>query len=238
MSKWEVQFSDPRHAKRRKIFVFGLVLAVPLSFFIGYWMSRPAADIGQTIRSLQAQVAELEAEKARLQSEADVLKTGARLARQATEQSRQTIKLLESQIFEQQQNIAYYKGVVAPGKTAETLDISVFEVQPTEQQGLFRYKIMMTRLGKDDGKLTGQLKVHIAGQLNGKAVEYPLHQLSNQMTEKDKVTFSLRHFQSIPPEGQFAEMTLPEGFIPKQIQVRAEFDNKQKPLVKQFDWPE
>ena len=65
---------------------------------------------------------------------------------------------------------------------------------------------------------------------------YDLEQLSPELG-KTGLSISLRHFQSIPEGGRFAELELPKNFIPKLIDVRAELNGQSKPLQRRFDWP-
>ncbi|MDI9101134.1 hypothetical protein M9C64_27195, partial [Pseudomonas aeruginosa] len=166
MSGWELQFRDPRRAWLVRLGVGALLLAVPLAFLGGRWST--GADAARSEADAQRQetlIGEQKAELERLRTEIEVLRSGERLSQQATEQSRQTIKLLEDQVFKQQQDIAFYKGVVAPASKADALEIRAFEVQGTDDPQRFRYKVMLSRLGRDDRKLDGRLKVRISGKL-------------------------------------------------------------------------
>ncbi len=111
MSGWELQFRDPRRAWLVRLGVGALLLAVPLAFLGGRWST--GADAARSEADAQRQetlIGEQKAELERLRIEIEVLRSGERLSQQATEQSRQTIKLLEDQVFKQQQDIAFYKG--------------------------------------------------------------------------------------------------------------------------------
>ncbi|WP_191983612.1 DUF6776 family protein [Pseudomonas aeruginosa] len=109
-------------------------------------------------------------------------------------------------------------------------------MQGTDDPQRFRYKVMLSRLGRDDRKLDGRLKVRISGKLARKNATYDLEQLSPELG-KTGLSISLRHFQSIPEGGRFAELELPKNFIPKLIDVRAELNGQSKPLQRRFDWP-
>jgi hypothetical protein len=49
------------------------------------------------------------------------------------------------------------------------------------------------------------------------------------------IPFTFKHFQAIPEAGRFAELKLPDGFVPQQIRVRAEVKGE-KPLERTFKW--
>ena len=237
MSGWELRFRDPRRAWLARLGIGALLLSVPLAFFGGRWST--GADNARSEAEAQRQealIGEQKTELERLRTEVEVLRSGERLGQQAIEQSRQTIKLLEEQVFKQQQDIAFYKGVVAPASKTDALEIRAFEVQGTDNPLRFRYKVMLSRLGKDERKLDGRLKVRISGKRAHKDASYDLEQLSPELG-KTGLSISLRHFQSIPEAGRFAELELPKNFIPTLIDVRAELNGQSKPLQRRFDWP-
>ncbi len=102
----------------RRLVPVALLLALPAAFYAGYWHSqqRLGAQLQQSrlqAEQLQLRSGELEQLRRRLV----VLESGERLAREADEQNRQTIKLLEEQIFRLQQELATYRQVLDPSAT-------------------------------------------------------------------------------------------------------------------------
>ena len=167
-----------------------------------------------------------------------VLSSAEKLSQQANEQSRLSIKLLEEQIYKQQQDLAFYKGVLAPASRREGLRIRAFELQATDSPGLFRYKILLSRVGKGEAPLEGQLHVSIVGKQGEQDVTLELAALSADLPDalpEQPITFVFKHFQAIPEAGRFAELKLPEGFVPREIKVRAEVAGE-KPLLRTFKW--
>ena len=51
------------------------------------------------------------------------------------------------------------------------------------------------------------------------------------------IPFAFKHFQAIPEAGRFAELRLPEGFVPREVKVAAEVQGE-KPLLRTFKWGE
>ncbi|MEX6501809.1 DUF6776 family protein [Pseudomonas zhanjiangensis] len=181
---------------------------------------------------------EQEQEIDRLRQRLAVVSSGETVAQQANEQNRLAIKLLEEQIFKQQQDLAFYKGVLAPASRREGLRIRTFELQATDIKGVFRYKILLSRVGKDDQPLAGQLRVTVEGRQGGKEVSLELASLAQGDADgarEQAIPFAFKHFQAIPEAGRFAELMLPEGFSPRQVRVRAEVKGE-KPLERTFKW--
>lgn len=239
MAGWEVRPSDPRRAGRMRLVLLSLLLAIPAAFYAGtWWQSHATRTIEVEYQPLQQRLIVLEQELDQLRQRLIVASSGEKVAQQANEQSRLTIKLLEEQIFKQQQDLAAYKGVLAPASRREGLRIRAFELQATDRPGHFRYKILLSRVGKDDKPLDGQLVVTVEGRQGGKAVSLELAALTQDLPDQFRgqmIPFAFKHFQAIPEAGRFAELKLPDGFTAHQIKVRAEIKGE-KPLERTFKW--
>lgn len=239
MGGWEVRPADPGRT-RRLVLLWLLVLgAIPLAFYAGrYWQAYSVAQQVAATSSDGARVAELEGQLERLRQRLAVLSSGEKVSQQANEQSRLTIKLLEEQIYKQQQDLAFYKGVLAPASRREGLRVRTFEVQATDRPGVFRYKILLSRVGKGDTPLAGQLQVSLVGQQDGVEQTLELASLTQGLAEalaEPSIAFAFKHFQAIPEGGRFAELQLPEGFVPREIRVRADVEGE-KPVLRTFKW--
>ena len=239
MTGWEVRPSDPRRGRRARLAFLMLVLAIPAAFYAGsWWQARDTQVQTEHTRPLELRLREREQELDRVRQRLAVADSGEKVAQQANEQSRLTIKLLEEQVFKLQQDLAFYKGVLAPASRREGLRIRTFELQATDTPRLFRYKILLSRVGKDDKPLEGQLLVTVEGRQAGKASSLELAGLTQGLAEplsKQAIPFTFKHFQAIPEAGRFAELKLPERFEPVQVKVRAEIKGE-KPLERTFKW--
>jgi hypothetical protein len=239
MAGWEVRLSDPGRARRQRLLGVLLVLCIPLAFYAGGWWQQrlpPEKVVGQAGEPTRDE--QLVREVDELRQRVTVLSSAEKVSQQANEQSRLSIKLLEEQIYQQQQDLAFYKGVLAPASRREGLRIKTFELQATDSPEHFRYKILLSRVGKGEAPLEGQLQVSIVGKQGEKDLTLDLAALTAGLPDalpEQPITFAFKHFQAIPDAGRFAELKLPEGFIPREIRVRAEVQGE-KPLLRTFKW--
>ena len=225
MQGWEVRPRDCRRERRLRRLVILLVLLLPLAF----WAGLQARQLGSADDG-GAEDASLDELRQRLV----VMASAEDVARQADERNRKTIKLLEEQIFRLQQDLAFYKGVLAPASLHEGLRISSFELRRSERPGRFRFKIMLGRVGPDDQLLAGELKVWIEGERAGERTRLALDELL-ETADARLLRFEFKHFQAIPEGGRFAELALPENFVPAQIVVRAQVPGE--PVMERvFKW--
>lgn len=214
---------------------FALLLALPAAFFAGYWQSE--RQLGPLLAQSRVQAEQLQvstAELEQLRRQLAVQESGARLAQQAGERSRQTIKQLEEQIFQLQQELATYKEVLAPESARHGLQIRAFELQGTEDPRRFRYKILLSRVGAAEQMLEGSLQIELRGHLKGQAKALPLI----EVLPAEGLSFAFRHFQAIPEGVRFAELELPEDFEPQEIRLRASVKGQSQPLERRFSWAE
>lgn len=239
MAGWEVRPNDPGRDRRRRVLSMLLVLCIPLAFYTGGWWQQHTQPVSVSGQPAAAQRnAQLLREVDELSQRVAVLSSAEKVSQQANEQSRLSIKLLEEQIYTQQQDLASYKGVLAPGSRREGLRIKTFELQATDRPEYFRYKILLSRVGKGELPLEGQLQVLIAGKQAGQDVTLELAALTAGLPDalaEQSIAFAFKHFQAIPEAGRFAEMKLPDGFVPREIKVRAEVQGE-KPLLRTFKW--
>lgn len=232
---WELRLSNPKTETRKRILLVLLVLAIPLAAFIG-WQMAGSESKGKALRIAQKRLAE-QAREIEIQAQRmAVLESSDNVTQLANEQNRQTIKLLEEQVFNLQQELAQYKGALAPEAREEGVRIRAFEVLPSDEPNLFRYRLLLSRVGKRDKPVTGEVKVTIEGKLDGKTVKLPLMKLSEDLPS-EAISFNFKHFQSFPDAGRLAELRLPVGFEPQQIRVRAEAKGE-KPMERLFKWSE
>lgn len=222
-----------------RLAVLLLILAIPGAFFAGSgWQARSVQVQSDHDQPLEARLETQQQELDLLRQRLAVVGSGEKVAQQANEQSRQTIKLLEEQVFKLQQDLAFYKGVLAPASRREGLRIRTFELQATDTPRLFRYKILLSRVGKDDKPLEGQLLVSVEGRQGNKASSLELAGLTQGLAEPlatKEIPFTFKHFQAIPEGGRFAELQLPEGFEPQQVKVLAQVKGE-KSLERTFKW--
>lgn len=240
MAGWEVRPSGPDRSGRTRLLLWLLLITLPVAFYGGiHWERQQTLTLSAEIKPMASRIAEQERQLDELRAQSAIATSGASVADKANEQNRLTIKLLEEQIFSLQQDLSFYKGVLAPDSRQEGLRIRTFELQATENPLRYRYKVLLSRVGKDDSPLKGQLHITVEGSQGAKdkvVLELSAVTQGEGVPFKGKVIpYTFKHFQSIPDAGRFAELELPAGFEPSQVRVRAEVKGE-KPLERTFTW--
>lgn len=183
--------------------------------------------------SLRAELHSAERSIASFTQRVNVLEKGGEVDRKATEGIRQTVKELKAQIATLEEEVAFYKGIMAPSSNDRGLRVSKIDIGALETAGSFRYSIMLTQVADNSSYISGLAAVNFVGVRNGERVILPLRELDNTVTDLG-VKFRFRYFQEIA-----GELTLPEQFVPEQVQVVLQSTGGKAQRVEQtIDWPQ
>lgn len=183
--------------------------------------------------SLSSELQAAERSIATLTQRVNVLEKGGEVDRKATEGIRQTVKELKAQISTLEEEVSFYKGIMAPSSNDRGLRVSKIDITALENAGSFRYSIMLTQVADNSSYISGLAAVNFVGLRNGERVILPLRDLDSSVTDLG-VKFRFRYFQEIS-----GELTLPEQFVPEQVQVVLQSTGGKAQRVEQtIDWPQ
>lgn len=173
---------------------------------------------------LEHQIAELREQKA-------LLERAAQIEREAYNDLDATLKVLQGEILELKEELAFYRGIVSPKDASRGLQLQSVKLESNGIRRNFHYKIVLTQVLKNDRLAIGKVKMDIDG-LQGKE---PVTLSLNQITEKSikDLNYRFKYFQNI--EG---DIILPENFEPLRINVQILPRGKQQDMIqKNIEWP-
>ncbi len=210
--------AGPRRNRARWMLVAALPLAVWLGWFAA--MNSSAMQDYQRLRDERSAIqSELEETRLRHQQlEVDLM-----VARQSVADGQAVIADLEQQLFRLQQDLAQYQGALAPSAAAPGLRIQAFELQRTDVPGVFRCKVMVSRVGNESDTVEARLRLTVLGQQGDGRAEYGLPELTGGRVQYLPLNF--RYFQVVP-DTEGVELMLPLGFEPKTVQLKVENEGK------------
>jgi len=202
-----------------------------------------AHTYGQATMAARHQAAEserrrLDRDNRRLSTENTTLRERVAVLERATDIDRKAyaelgahLGRLERQIGDLEEEVAFYRGIVSSDES-EPLNIRSFEVEPTEVEGEYVYRLVLTRHMKNDKVMTGLVEVSVIGERDGRDERLSLDRLGAGETGR-AIEFRFRYFQRI--EGRLA---LPAGFSPRRVSVRViEADGGKSLAERNFEWP-
>lgn len=168
-----------------------------------------------------------------LRRQVAVLETAREVDREAYGQVEVNLASLQEQIQAQEEELAFYRGIVSPEDGAAGLKIQALELTPAdaETDSKFRLHLVLVQAAKHDRRVSGVVNLVVAGETDGATVSYPLAELANG-DKFDKLAFSFRYFQDFQ-----ADLVLPNNFRPQRVEVELRPSGRgAKPVERVFDW--
>lgn len=161
-----------------------------------------------------------------------MLEKGGEVDRRSTEGLRQNMVDLRTQIATLQEEVAFYKGIMAPSTNKNDLRLQKVEITKALEEHRYRYKVVVTQVGTNQSYISGLAAVNITGVLDGKQIVYGLRDVSEDVQDYG-IKFKFRYFQEI--EG---DLVLPAGFTPESVEVVLQSNgSKANRVTETYPWP-
>jgi len=211
------------------LFIVVLVAAGYLLYDYGHSRADYDFDFLESERlNLQAQIKTLNAETEQLRNQLVASQRSNEIDKQAYAEVDASLQAMQAEILELEEEVAFYRSIVAPGETSAGLRIQRFGIEPTGEQG-YLYKLVLTQVKKNTRTIKGKVVMQVEGVRDGKPHKYNLTSLS--ATGQKQLDFRFKYFQSF--EGN---LVLPEGFVANRVHIKV--SSKRKTVEKSFAWPQ
>ncbi len=179
---------------------------------------------------LRAQLTDAETANRRLSGRVAVLERAEQIDRQAYGEVERSLRQVQDEMFELKEEVAFYRGIVSPAETASGLNVTRFSLFGMGEEGVYRFKLVLTQLRTNNRLVKGHARIAIEGVLHGKQTQLSLKEVSGGTLDRLKLRF--KYFQNI--EG---DLVLPEGFLPSRVIVEVVPVGKGwQHFKKSFDW--
>ncbi len=225
--------SHSRWPRRARLVL--ILLALGLGGWAVFLLGQQAAGLdNDSLRierdRLRAQLTEAEAANRRLSSRVAVLERAEQIDRQAYGEVERSLRQVQDEMLELKEEVAFYRGIVSPAETASGLNVTRFSLFGMGEEGVYRFKLVLTQLRTNNRLVKGHARIAIEGVLHGKQTQLSLKEVSGGTLDRLKLRF--KYFQNI--EG---DIVLPEGFLPSRVIVEVAPAGKGwKHFKKSFDW--
>ena len=164
------------------------------------------ASFEDHIDSLNDRIEELEQEVA-------LLETHREIDREAYREVESSLLDLQAKIQEQQDAIAFYRGIVSPADGKPGLRVQDFRLTRGAEEREFTLRLVLVQAMKHDRKVSGNVALTVEGNEAGETKSYALSELLPAEAEQDW-PFSFRYFQDFD-----RQIVLPDGFTPERVNV-------------------
>lgn len=151
--------------------------------------------------------------------------------RQAVEEVRAAVREHKQTITRLNEEISFYKGLMAPTESERGLGIRSWEVYPTSDPNRFQYKLVMQQLAVNHRVLNGAVTVTLVGRREGIEQSFTLDVISEEVDASD-IRLRFKYFQYID-----GELQLPEGFVVDRVDIVARASSpKVVKVEKHYGW--
>jgi hypothetical protein len=188
-----------------------------------------AIEAAKVRRALGEKVIDLEKSNEALRREIALMKAAGRVDSQAYGRVAQEIDDLQSQIAELKEQLAFYRGIMAPSEGRNGLQLETVQVRPSDGERAFRVSLVLIQAGSQNRRVSGSVRAAVVGMGPQGATRIELQEQDGAGRE---LQFRFRYFQIL--EG---DVELPESFDPERIEVRLDPDGKgQDSIDVTFPW--
>lgn len=205
----------------------GLAIAVLTALLTGYLLG--ADGSGEATR-LRGQVEELQAEKRVADEQLARLQAEELVDREAYRQIEEQMADLQGQLIEQQEELAFYRGIVrGPGEAGLSVrDLSL----ASRSEGIVQLRFTIAQPAKAERQVSGRLQLRLEGVRNGAPASMDVAQLLIDASMAQP-SFNFRYFEDIA-----LELRIPEDFDPQRVIIRVVPATRGvKASVESFPWP-
>ncbi len=227
-----VQHRPGKNASIVAVLLVLLVVSCSLFFWLGGQSYREElTELTAELSELKQQFQELDKNYQSASQQLANQTLGAEVDRQAVEEIRAVVREHKQTITELNEEITFYKGLMAPTERERGLGIRSWEIYPTNDPDRYQFKLVMQQLALNHTVLTGSVSIILVGKQAGIEESYSIDQLSEQVQAKD-VRLRFKYFQYID-----GELQLPPGFTVDRVDIVARASRpKSVQVEKHYGW--
>ena len=237
------------HKPGRRVLMIGVLSLLGLGCLaLGYAFGNNEAKVSRfTNADLSRDLQVMHERVARLEVQLVDAELNEQVQQQAADTLRQDLAAMRDQTRDLQEEVTFYKSLMAPGSLARGLQISELDVAPTEEQRAFRFELLLTQVAQRRRFIAGDLRVDVVGRwLEGvNPGGQPTQAESDTSAEGQQVLslteladmakyplkFRFRYFQNFD-----GLLRVPENFVPDSVLVTAQQSGKDA-IQASFPWP-
>ena len=225
----------PHNPWKTRVFILLGLLAIAVGgwglFDYGrYKAGYDSAEVDLEQLRLVALVDELHSEIDHLREQKAQLERAAQIERKAYNELDNNLKVLQGEILELKEELAFYRGIVSPRDASRGLRLQRFSLEPNGLRS-YRYTVVITQVLKNDKLARGRVKLYVEGLQNNEPKTLELSALSENSVKE--LNYRFKYFQSL--EG---DLELPSGFRPTRATAQILPGGRQRDMIeKTIDWP-
>lgn len=225
-----------RHKRHPRLLAAIALAVVAAGAYLSYELGRYQAgysllDERRRIARFETELAEREARIDTLERQQAILETSHEIDRETYARVEQELERLQQRIQAQEEELAFYRGIVTPEDGVSGLRIQGLEIGPAGAERRHRLRLTLVQAIVHDERVSGRVRISVAGRLDGRAAEldYPDVAAGPQPAPLE---YEFRYFQTLE-----RELALPVGFEPDTVTVEIRpAEPEGEAVLQRFDW--
>jgi hypothetical protein len=188
-------------------------------------------DQRRRTEQLEQLAAERAAANEDLRRQLAILETSVEIDRETYAQVEGNLSQLEAKIQSQEEELAFYRGIVSPQDGVAGLRIQSLEVLPADSERHYLLRIVLVQAIIHSRPVAGVVKLRLEGSRDGQPALLELDDLAAD-AGADELAYGFRYFQGLE-----RELVLPVGFEPSTMQVEiSPSEPRGDRLTQSFKW--
>jgi len=166
-----------------------------------------------------------------VQRQLAIAKTAGEIDHETYSQVESNLSELQAKIQAQEEELVFYRGIVSPQDGVAGLRIQSLEVLPGDRESRYLLRLLLVQAIVHSRRLSGTVKLQLEGLQDGQMVSFDVAQLVVADEDYD-MAYQFRYFQGLE-----AEIALPVGFEPQQVNVEIlPGEARAERLSQTFEW--
>ena len=223
--------------KRPRTWLVGLVSVLVLGaaylvFELGrYQAGYSLLDHRTEVERLRRQTAEQAETIDELKRQLAMLETSSEIDRETYAQVKLTLAQLEAKLQAQEEELAFYRGIISPPDGQSGLRVQSVEIAPGNAEQRYVLRIVLMQAIAQNDRAAGVVRLALSGTLYGEPQTLGLEELTGD-AQIAELEYDFRYFQGLEQE-----LVLPVGFEPAGLEVEVRpSEPRAEPLTQTFDW--
>src|SRR5690606_19552974 len=179
-----------------------------------YWAGYSLLESRRALETSEAALAAERAAASELERELAILRTSREVDRETYAQVEATLARLETTIKEQEEELAFYRGIVSPQDGHAGLRVQSLEILPGDLERRYLLRLVLVQAIVHNRRVSGVVKLRVAGRVGGEPASFALEELSADEAGPAELAYEFRYFQPLEQE-----LVLPVGFEPASVEV-------------------
>ncbi len=147
----------------------------------------------------------------------------------ANDEVRANFRKLQSEIASLEEEVAFYRSLMAPEELTKGLHIEKMNLSPTGRPSVFGYELVIAQTVTRHAWQEGELYYEVHGAVNGERVVLALTEIAD--IPEYPLNFKFRYFQNYS-----GEFELPGDFVPETVIVTLDRGKAGEIVQQRYDW--